>query len=365
MFVSLRLAYTLALGTKMLLTFNSFHTSKNLDLTIIQFLSKQLPLTYSFFIFFLVSSFLLVTTIYYFSESIGLNQELEFYATFIYVTSVSTYVFLSKVPLIYDSTLLIFFIAMLYSLAKMELQGDKKFINFLIFLISWSVLVFLANISIQILIFSFLAIMILVNFHKGISFFKSKIAIIAAFGITVYIILEKNPSYFYIPFFITLLFIIAYSLNKKAKEKIKHYLVKVQNKVTILKKPSTLLLVFIVTIGSSMFFSSIDKNFSCAVASLIINFYFFVIGFFFSKNASKTIELFVLLTLLIYFFGLGFNFSMPFEYFANYLVLISSPISGAGMQELIENSNLADRYIFVYIISYFSILLLAIPLFVF
>lgn len=366
MFLSLRFVYTLVLGTKMLLTFNSFSTSRNFDLVIIQLLSKQLPLTYSVFIFFLVSSFLLITAIYCYSESISLNPELGFYGTFVYVTSVSTYAFLSKTPLIYDSILQVFFVAVIYFLAKVELQEDKEwFLNSLIFIIFWSVVVSSVSILAKTLIFSFLAIVISMNFRKNMSFLKKELVFFVAFIITAYVILGKNISYFFVTLSITSLLIALYLLSLNKKIKVGHYLAAVQNKLVTLKKPPTLLLVFIVVVSSSMVFSNVEKNTLCTITSLIVNFYFFVVGLLFSKNTNRAIELFVLFTPMIYFVGLNFNFNIPLEYFASYLVLISSPISGAGIQELIENSDLANRYIFTYVISYFSILLLAIPLLVF
>jgi hypothetical protein len=366
MFLSLRFAYALVQGVKMLLTFSSFYTSRNLDLITIQFLSKKLPLTYSVSVFFLVSSLLLITAVYYLGESIGFNSELGFYATFVYATSVPTYVFLSNTPLVYDSISLVFFVVMLYSLAEMELQKDKNILNLLIFIVSWSIATFLSNILVQTLTFAFLAITTLMNFHKNTAYLKNKLVIAFSFAITAYLILGRNPNYFYATLFSILLFIASYLLlNKKVRTEIAQQLVAVRDKLAVLKKPQVLLLIFIVAVSSSIFFSNIDKNILCIVASLVINGYFFVIGFSSGKSTNKTIPFFIVLMLLIYFVSLSLNFTIPFEYFVSYLVLISSPISGAGVQELVENSSLADRYIFTYIISYFSILLLAIPLLVF
>jgi hypothetical protein len=366
MFLSLRIVYTLVQGTRMLLTFSSFYTSRNLDLAIIQFLDKNLPLTYSVSIFFLSSSLLLIATIYYLSESIGLNSELGFYTTFIYATSVPTYVFLSNTPLVYDSISLVFFVVMLYSLEKMELQKDKNMLNILNFTVSWGIATFLSNVLVQTLTFVLLATTTLMSFHKSTPSLKNKLVTAFPFVITAYLVLERNLNYFYAALFSILLFIAFYLLfNKKVRTRIAQQLVTIQDKLIVLKKPSILLLIFIVAASSSIFFSNIEKSILCIVVSLVINAYFFVIGFFFNKSTNKTIPFFIVLMLLIYFVSLGFNFAIPLDYFVNYLVLVSSPISGAGLQELVEKSNIADRYIFTYIISYFSILLLAIPLLVF
>ena len=239
-------------------------------------------------------------------------------------------------------------------------------LNILNFAVSWGIATFLSNVLVQTFTFVLLATTTLMSFHKSTLSLKNKLVTAFPFVITAYLVLERNLNYFYAAFFSILLFIAFYLLfNKKVRTRIAQQLVTIQEKLIVLKKPSISLLIFIVAASSSIFFSNIEKSILCIVVSLVINAYFFVIGFFFNKSINKTIPLFIVLMLLIYFVSLGLNFAIPLDYFVNYLVLVSSPISGAGLQELVEKSNIADRYIFTYIISYFSILLLAIPLLVF
>lgn len=368
MLLFLRTIYTLAFGVRVLLNFNSFYSSENLDLIVIKLLTKILPLTHSFLILFLASSFFLVVAIYYFGEVVN-GSETGFYTAFIYITSISLYAFLSETPIAYSSISLVSFIAMLFFLIQTETSRDEDPLTLCVFIFSWILVTFSANLLTLVLSFSFLSLKLIKGFYNRVSSPKMSLVFIAIFLVTAYLLFEKSSSSLCVTLFVTLFFTAIYSLlNTKIMLKAVHFLPMIQEKVKTLGKPSFLLLIFVFATSLCFFLNAfVNRIILYVVVSLAINFYFFIIGVFFCKHKDKIklIGFFALLSLTLYFVNFKFNLIISFKDFANYLALILSPISGLGVREIMENSDLADRYILVYIVSYFSILLLAIPLFVF